>query len=73
MKKNIHPKWFLETKVFCDGMLVMVTSSTKERLSVDSWSGNHPAYQDQDFVNAKKNPNVQLFLGKASKPKTRVY
>ncbi len=67
MKKNIHPKWFHETKVFCDGILIMVTSSTKERLSVDSWSGNHPAYKNQDFMRAQRNPNVQLFLGKTNR------
>ena len=43
-KKDIHPNWFEETQVFCDGQLVMTTSSTKPRLNIDVWSGNHPFY-----------------------------
>jgi large subunit ribosomal protein L31 len=43
-KKNIHPKWFEETQVFCDGQLIMTTSSTRPKLTVDVWSGNHPFY-----------------------------
>ena len=43
-KKDIHPNWFDETQVYCDGQLVYTTSSTKPRLNVDVWSGNHPLY-----------------------------
>jgi len=43
-KKEIHPKWFEETQVYCDGQLIMTTSSTKTKLNVDVWSGNHPFY-----------------------------
>ena len=43
-KKDIHPNWFEETQVFCDGQLVMTTSSTKPTLNIDVWSGNHPFY-----------------------------
>lgn len=43
-KKSIHPKWYEETQVYCDGQLVMTTSSTKPKLNVDVWSGNHPFY-----------------------------
>jgi len=43
-KKEIHPKWFEETNVYCDGELIMTTSSTKPNLYVDIWSGNHPFY-----------------------------
>lgn len=43
-KENIHPKWYEESKVFCDGQLVMTVSSTKSQLNVDIWSGNHPFY-----------------------------
>ena len=67
MKKHIHPNWFKQTKVFCDGVLIMVTSSTKETLLVDSWSGNHPAYKNQDFSTSQKNSNVQGFISKAKK------
>lgn len=70
MQKNLHPTWFFDTKVFCDGLLIMVTSSTKSTLTVDSWSGNHPAYKNQDFLAAQKNPNVQLFLNQSKTKKS---
>ena len=34
----------LPTQVYCDGQLIMTTSSTKPNLYVDIWSGNHPFY-----------------------------
>lgn len=43
-KKNIHPEWFEETPVYCDGQLVMKVGSTQKELHVDVWSGNHPFY-----------------------------
>jgi large subunit ribosomal protein L31 len=43
-KKTLHPEWFSLTKVFCDGELIMLTSSTKSQLDVDIWSGKHPFY-----------------------------
>jgi|TARA_B100001142_G_C14312087_1_gene647033 large subunit ribosomal protein L31 len=43
-KSNIHPQWYAESKVYCDGQLVMTVSSTKPELNVDIWSGNHPFY-----------------------------
>jgi len=42
-KKGLHPEWF-ETKVFCDGKLVLEVGTTKKELLVDIWSGNHPFY-----------------------------
>ena len=43
-KKNIHPTWYANAKVFCDGQLIMKVGSTKSKLNVDIWSGNHPFY-----------------------------
>lgn len=65
MKQNTHPTWFSDTKVFCDGVLIMITASTKEALYVDSWSGNHPSYQSQDSRLPTNNPNVKMFLRKS--------
>jgi large subunit ribosomal protein L31 len=42
-KKGLHPIWY-NTKVFCDGKLILEVGSTKEELYVDIWSGNHPFY-----------------------------
>ena len=43
-KANIHPKWYKESKVYCDGKEVMTVGSTKSELHVDIWSGNHPFF-----------------------------
>ena len=43
-KTAIHPTWYPNAKVYCDGQLVMKVGSTKPRLNVDIWSGNHPFY-----------------------------
>jgi len=43
-KSNIHPKWYPEAKVYCNGEVVMTIGSTKPELHVDVWSGNHPFY-----------------------------
>ena len=42
-RKGLHPK-FYQTKVFCDGKLVLEVGTTKEELVVDIWAGNHPFY-----------------------------
>ena len=43
-KKDIHPEWYTNTEVYCDGKLIYTVGSTKETLKVDIWSGNHPYY-----------------------------
>ncbi|NEQ31221.1 MAG: 50S ribosomal protein L31 [Leptolyngbya sp. SIO4C5] len=43
-KSDIHPTWYPDAKVYCNGKLVMTVGSTKPELSVDVWSGNHPFY-----------------------------
>ncbi len=43
-KKDIHPKWYPEAKVICNGKVVMTTGSTQPEIQVDVWSGNHPFF-----------------------------
>lgn len=43
-KADIHPKWYPDAKVYCNGEVVMTIGSTKPELYVDVWSGNHPFY-----------------------------
>ena len=43
-KPDIHPKWYPEAKVYCNGQVVMTVGSTKPELHVDVWSGNHPFF-----------------------------
>ena len=42
-KKDLHPEWY-NTKVFCDGILVLEVGTTKPEMIVDIWAGNHPFY-----------------------------
>lgn len=43
-KKNTHPEWYSDSKVYCDGKHIMTVGSTKKQLNVDIWSGNHPFF-----------------------------
>jgi large subunit ribosomal protein L31 len=43
-KPDIHPTWYPEAKVICNGEVVMTTGSTQPEIHVDVWSGNHPFY-----------------------------
>lgn len=47
MKEEIHPTWYPEAKVICNGEVIMTIGSTKPELSVEIWSGNHPFYTGQ--------------------------
>ncbi|KAK4351951.1 hypothetical protein RND71_027469 [Anisodus tanguticus] len=44
-KKEIHPQFYDDAKVYCNGEHVMTTGGTKNEYTVDVWSGNHPFYQ----------------------------
>ena len=43
-KSEIHPKWYPNAKVICNGEVVMTIGSTQPELHVDVWSGNHPYF-----------------------------
>ncbi|MGK7877734.1 MAG: 50S ribosomal protein L31 [Xenococcaceae cyanobacterium] len=43
-KSGIHPKWYPEAKVICNGEVVMSVGSTQPEIHVEVWSGNHPFY-----------------------------
>ena len=44
MNKQKETNWYPETKVYCDGEVVMVVGSTQPEIRVEVWSGNHPFY-----------------------------
>ena len=44
MKKEIHPEWYPDAKVFVEGKHVMTIGSTQPELRVEIWSGTHPFY-----------------------------
>jgi large subunit ribosomal protein L31 len=43
-KPDIHPEWYPEAEVYCNGEVVMKVGSTQPTIQVDVWSGNHPFY-----------------------------
>ncbi|EAQ68571.1 50S ribosomal protein L31 [Synechococcus sp. RS9909] len=43
-KPDIHPTWYSDAKVICNGEVVMTTGSTQPEIHVDVWSGNHPFF-----------------------------
>lgn len=43
-KKEIHPEWYPDAKVICNGEEVMRVGSTQPEINVEVWSGNHPFY-----------------------------
>ena len=62
-KPDIHPQWYPEAKVICDGKVVAIVGSTKPELNVDIWSGNHPFYTGtQKIVDTEG--RVERFLRK---------
>lgn len=50
MKKDIHPEWYPDAKVICNGEVVMLIGSTQPELRVDIWSGNHPFYTGEQRI-----------------------
>lgn len=44
MKKDIHPKWYPNAKVFVEGEEVMTVGATQPEIHVEIWSGTHPFY-----------------------------
>jgi len=64
-KKDIHPNWFEDTKVYCDGQLIMTLGSTKPELNVDVWSGNHPFFTGTQRI-LDSEGRVERFMKKYS-------
>jgi large subunit ribosomal protein L31 len=44
MKKETHPEWHPECKVFFRGEHVMTVGATVTEMSVEVWSGSHPFF-----------------------------
>jgi large subunit ribosomal protein L31 len=49
-KKDIHPNWFENAIVYCDGKPICTVGSTKKDLQVDIWLANHPFYNTSSTV-----------------------
>ena len=49
-KKDLHPKWYPDAKVICNGEVVMTVGSTQPELRIDVWSGNHPFFTGEQRI-----------------------
>jgi large subunit ribosomal protein L31 len=49
-KKEIHPKWYPNAKVICNGEVVMEVGATQPEIRVEVWSGNHPFFTGQNRI-----------------------
>ena len=49
-KTSVHPNWYPNAKVYCDGQLILKIGSTRPKLYVYIWSGNHPFYTGSQKV-----------------------
>jgi large subunit ribosomal protein L31 len=49
-KADLHPKWFTETPILCDGKPICLIGSTKQELQSDIWLTNHPFYNDSTVI-----------------------
>ena len=62
-KSNIHPQWFKDTPVLCDGKPLCLIGSTKSELNLDIWLANHPFYtKSQVMVDSEG--RVEKFMKK---------
>jgi large subunit ribosomal protein L31 len=44
MKEGIHPNWYPEAKIYCNGELIGTVGATQPEINVEIWSGTHPFY-----------------------------
>ena len=49
-KSEIHPTWYPDAKVLCDGKVLFTTGSTVPEINIDVWSGNHPFYTGSQTI-----------------------
>jgi large subunit ribosomal protein L31 len=62
-KSEIHPTWFENTPILCDGKPLCLIGSTKSELQVDIWLANHPFYTDSQVV-VDSEGRVEKFMKK---------
>ncbi len=66
MKKDLHPKWYPDAKVFVNNEEVMTVGSTMPEIRVEVWSGNHPFYTGKQQL-LDTTGNVDRFLKRVAK------
>ena len=62
-KAEIHPAWFENAPILCDGKPLCYVGSTKKELQVDVWLANHPFYtSSQTLIDSEG--RVERFMKK---------
>ena len=62
-KAKLHPKWFTQASIICDGKILCLIGSTKPELQIDIWLANHPFYTDSQIV-VDSEGRVEKFMRK---------
>ena len=62
-KSNIHPTWFKQAPVLCDGKPLCLIGSTKKKLQIDMWLANHPFYTKSQVI-VDSEGRVERFMKK---------
>ena len=62
-KPDLHPQWFTETPILCDGKPLCLIGSTRRQLQIDIWLANHPFYNDS-AVMIDSEGRVEKFMKK---------
>jgi len=62
-KSSIHPEWFTDTPIFCDGKPLCLIGSTKRKLQIDIWLANHPFYTNS-LILTDSEGRVEKFMKK---------
>jgi large subunit ribosomal protein L31 len=62
-KSEIHPKWFENSPVLCDGKTLCFMGSTKGELQIDMWLANHPFYTNSQVM-VDSEGRVERFMKK---------
>ena len=62
-KLEVHPTWFENSPVICEGKTLCSIGSTKPQLQLDVWLGNHPFYTDSQIL-VDSEGRVERFMKK---------
>ena len=62
-KSDIHPKWFNDSRVLCDGKPLCLIGSTKPQLQIDIWLANQ-AFYTNSLVMVDSEGRVEKFMKK---------
>lgn len=62
-QSNIHPTWFDQTPVLCDGKALCYIGSTKRELQIDTWLANQAFYTNSQVL-VDSEGRVEKFMKK---------